>query len=56
MLHSTLIVSTNFKILQFLNRGVVWALNGAKLIIPIAFLRRVDILSWWIDRYGIDIE
>ena len=56
MLHSTLIVSTNFKILQFLNRGVVWALNGAKLIIPIAFLRRIDILSWRIDRYGIDIE
>ena len=30
---STLITSTNFKILQFLNKGEVCVLNGAKLII-----------------------
>ena len=34
---STFIISANFKILQFLNKGVVWALKGAKFIILNAF-------------------
>ena len=34
---STFMISANFKILQFLNKGVVWALKGAKFIILSAF-------------------
>ena len=34
---STFMISANFKILQFLNEGVVWALKGAKFIILSAF-------------------
>ena len=34
---STFIISANFKILQFLNKDVVWALKGAKFIILSAF-------------------
>ena len=35
--HSTFIISTNFKILQFLNKDVVWVLEGAKFITLSAF-------------------
>ena len=35
--HSTFIISTNFKILQFLNKDVVWVWEGAKFIILSAF-------------------
>ena len=34
---STFMISANFQILQFLNKGVVWALKGAKFIILRAF-------------------
>ena len=34
---STFMISANFKILRFLNKGVVWALKGAKFIILSAF-------------------
>ena len=34
---STITIRANFKILQFLNKGVVWALKGAKFIILSAF-------------------
>ena len=34
---STFMISANFKILQSLNKGVVWALKGAKFIILSAF-------------------
>ena len=34
---STFMISANFKILQFLNKGVVRALKGAKFIILSAF-------------------
>ena len=42
-------ISANFKILQFLNKGVVWALKGAKFIILSAFLENRHFLlskSW----------
>ena len=34
---SKFMISANFQILQFLNKGVVWALKGAKFIILRAF-------------------
>ena len=43
---SILIISKNLKILQFLNRGVVWALNGGKLIYLGAFFWRINVLFW----------
>ena len=46
MQYSTLIISTKFKILQFSNKVVVWALNSAKLIIIRAFLWRIYMLCW----------
>ena len=39
---STFMISANFKILQFLNKGVVWALKDAKFIIVSAFFWRID--------------
>ena len=39
---STFTIWANFKILQFLNKGVVWALKGAKFIILSAFFWRID--------------
>ena len=46
---SMFMISVNFKILQLLNKGVVWALKGTKFIILSAFFfffLRIDTFSW----------
>ena len=43
---STFMISANFEILQFLNKGVVWALKGTKFIILSALFGRIDTFCW----------
>ena len=43
---STFVRSENFKTLQFLNKGVAWALKIAKFIILSVFFWRIDTFCW----------